>query len=522
MENPPRATGFIRYQTRSNKETPSLYGTFCPSSHGSKRVKTEADKDRWLGKVIDKERGIFYNRNDGFFRFTVESGYTKLSKPDCEMLSKAEKNLHNNSYKQAKSCSIGFGDVFIINSYLESTGLFNIFKSASKADNDTLLSLILYRLLHHGPNLYAYNWWERSYCQFIYPKAQLESQRISDYLVEIGDENNFRLFIDQYIKYTKTLTDKFNILIDSTGLPNSIKIPLTSVNNHNGVISNEIRLIFVVERNSGYPIYYRSVPGNIVDVSTLNMIIAELREYDIKIDRAILDAGYYSENNIKLLIDNGIPFMSRMICNRGLYNDLINIHVPSIKVKSNFVTYHGRSLFVKKVPVKLYSEQLPAFAYICLDINQQHIDEKNYYSKSLDKISDDQMLLDMNKHGVFILTSTIDIEISELLPCYYTRQSVEQIFDYLKNEADILPIRVHSKLAFNGHVLISFMTTICYIAISHALSKINISPRFAFEYLNSYYARKYTNRIIPDVSTKKINDVAKILKVKIPKTININ
>jgi transposase len=93
-------------------------------------------------------------------------------------------------------------------------------------------------------------------------------------------------------------------------------ILLTTVNNHNGLISNEIRLIFVVERNSGYPIYYRSVLGNIIDVTTLNMVITELQKYNIKVDRAILGAGYYSENNIKLLIDNNIPFMTRMISNR--------------------------------------------------------------------------------------------------------------------------------------------------------------------------------------------------------------
>jgi transposase len=58
------------------------------------------------------------------------------------------------------------------------------------------------------------------------------------------------------------------------------------------------------------------------------------------------------------------------------------------------------------------------------------------------------MILDMNKNDVFILTSTIDVQNNEILPCYYTRQTVEQIFDYLKNEADILPIRVHSEHAF--------------------------------------------------------------------------
>jgi transposase len=251
------------------------------------------------------------------------------------------------------------------------------------------------------------------------------------------------------------------------------------------------------------------------------MIIAELQEYNIKVDRAILDNGYYSENNIKLLIDNNIYFVTKMIVNRELYNDLINIHVPLIKNRDNFVTYNGRPLFVKKVPIKLFKEQLNAFAYICLDVNQQYQDEIKYFSELIDKNTDKQTILDLNKNGVFILTSTINLQNNEILPFYYTRQTVDQIFDYLKNENDILSIRANSELAFNGYILICFMATISYIALNQALNNKNISINDAFDLLKRFHCRKYSDRLIPDIVTKKINDITKILKVKLPKTIDI-
>ena len=46
------------------------------------------------------------------------------------------------------------------------------------------------------------------------------------------------------------------ILIDSSGLPNSIRFPLTVVNNHNGVISEEIRLIYVVQQKQDCPYFF--------------------------------------------------------------------------------------------------------------------------------------------------------------------------------------------------------------------------------------------------------------------------
>ena len=89
------------------------------------------------------------------------------------------------------------------------------------------------------------------------------------------------------------------VLVDSTGLPNDIHMPVTAVNNHIGVISNEARLILVVDRKSGLPLYFRYMAGNIIEVSTLETTLTELKASGFDVDYAIVDAGYYSEENIK-------------------------------------------------------------------------------------------------------------------------------------------------------------------------------------------------------------------------------
>jgi hypothetical protein len=147
----------------------------------------------------------------------------------------------------------------------------------------------------------------------------LRSQRISELLVKVGKESFFRNFFENYLNYIRKIETKNNILIDSTGLRNAIKCPYTAINNHNGEISNEIRLISVIDKVSGFPIYYRYVPGNVVDVNTLKNTLFELKEYGVNIDRLILDAGYYSEKNLTELYDNNIPFMTRMVPRYELY-----------------------------------------------------------------------------------------------------------------------------------------------------------------------------------------------------------
>jgi transposase len=74
------------------------------------------------------------------------------------------------------------------------------------------------------------------------------------------------------------------------------------------------------------PIYFRYCPGNIVDVSTLCTTIAELRQYKISVDYAIVDAGYFSEDNVRNLYRNNIHFVTRLASNRKLYKEVTKEH----------------------------------------------------------------------------------------------------------------------------------------------------------------------------------------------------
>ena len=76
---------------------------------------------------------------------------------------------------------------------------------------------------------------------------------------------------------------------------------MTQISNHNGKISNEASMVTAIQWDSGYPIMFRAVPGNIVDVTTLSTTITTLAEYDVQTDLAMLDAGYVSLENMKSL-----------------------------------------------------------------------------------------------------------------------------------------------------------------------------------------------------------------------------
>ena len=126
----------------------------------------------------------------------------------------------------------------------------------------------------------------------LYPKANLESQRISDLLSSIGEESSYRAFFREYSKLLAHREGGEDILIDSTGLPNSIHFPLTAVSNHNGQISNEVRLIYVVQQGTNLPLRVQSedtLRGHLLLAFAAAVICRKLQE-------ELKDTQYTPEN----------------------------------------------------------------------------------------------------------------------------------------------------------------------------------------------------------------------------------
>jgi hypothetical protein len=162
-----------------------------------------------------------------------------------------------------------FGDAWLFDELITQTGIKCIFQKVLPKESDTLLAIIAFKILDTNANCYAERWYNTSLARFLYPNGKVDSPRISEFLDRLGTIESKHAFFDHYVPFFKKLPDvSENVLIDSTGLQTDSHFDGVKLSNHNGVISRESRLIYVVERNTGLPVYFRSVPGNIVDVIT--------------------------------------------------------------------------------------------------------------------------------------------------------------------------------------------------------------------------------------------------------------
>lgn len=488
-----------------DKKGSGLYAKLCRHAErqGDKIQKTYEN----LGKVIDKEKGIYQNKERGVFIYDLEKDI--YSKPDPEYLLP--------SVTKQEKLILDFGDMYFLDTYLRHEKFTVTLDAIGYRNPDTLYAMLGYYILCTTAMCYAGDWWEGNYARILYPKANLTSQRISDFLADIGEERSLRGFFSKYIPYLgKQVSKGTNILIDSTGLPNSIRFPLTAISNHNGEISNEVRLIYVIQQETGLPIYFRYCPGNVVDVSTLVRTILELKESGVNTKFAIMDAGYYDQDNIAALYQSKVSFVCRLKVNLKLYRSLTAQYLNDIEKKENFVSYNQRYAYIKRVPCELVPGR-SAYAYIGMDIDRKASESRKLFKRAKgEKLSNREVFDKMSSQGAFVLVSSRAIAKDKILPTYYMRQQIEQIFDIGKNYADMLPLRVQNEDTFRGHLLMTFIASVIVKKLQDKLKNTPYNPVSMFLNLRNQKCKIYESRIIPQEAFKKANDVYKHFKITCP------
>jgi len=109
---------------------------------------------------------------------------------------------------------LDFGEIYFLDTYLRREMLATALDAMGYRNPDTLYAMLGYYILCTTAMCYAGDWWEGSYARILYQKANLTSQRISDFLADIGEEQSLRDFFSAYIPYLgEKVSNGTNILI---------------------------------------------------------------------------------------------------------------------------------------------------------------------------------------------------------------------------------------------------------------------------------------------------------------------
>ena len=471
---------FIRYKTFGKQEY-----AYQIKSYWDSKIQKPRQKTVYLGVVVDKSKKIFEKR---------------LSLPKQEKL------------------ILDFGDSYFIKEFFEKVKFSKLIENVFEDKKDFFLSLINYRLCYPSAMRFSKIWFEGNYAKICYPNTDLSSQRISDFLKFLGDENLQRKFFKQYIPSYAESNE--GIIIDATSLPNQIHMPITQWGLSGEEIDKQIRFLLVVDKKNSMPLFFRYFSGNIVDVSTLKNTIKELQKFGIKENYVYMDAGFFSEGNILELYEQEINFLTRLPSIRTIYKELILSEVKNIERYENAVQYGKRALFIKQKKINLFGKD--AFAYIVLDPERKGREMKNFLLQNIKNKENtvEELEYDMMKRGIMILVSSFNLKNEDVVPAYYVRQTAEKLFGFSKDDLNLLPLRIHSEEALRGFLFMQFVTLIAFIHIKNKLGK-EYNVEEILLTLRNLKCKVYDDEILICEPNRQQKDILEKLDILMPKKLGI-
>lgn len=472
----------IRYKKRFNK-----WYVYQLHQYWDKQLKKPRQRTTYLG-VADQKGGP----------------YTKPGRTAAKPTQTPEKAI------------VDFGDSYAIDQLAKAIGLEQLIAD-SFSHIDSLMALIAFQLCEGSAMYNCQDWLEANIAKYLFPKAQLSSQAISNLIQELGRQELQIKFFKEYI--AKFFPHKVGILMDSTALPSAINASINAFGYANGSIQQKVSCLMLVDKQSKLPIYFRAIGGDIADVSTLQTTLAELKQLGLSSEQAILDAGFCSKANLTLMCQEQINFITRLPKSHRAFSDLVK-EAEVIETSEHAIKYLDRVVFIQSKHVELYEQKV--HAYIILDPSKKGRDTqeilKDSLAEKLSKQEQEQLDKQLKNAGFFILLSRQELAREEILPAYYMRQSIEQLFGFAKSNTNLLPLRVHSEQSIRGYLMLVFLAVIVFISMRQRVEQ---PMEKALLILRGLKAKIFDEQIIVQEGNKKTKEIFKALDIIMPTVMGI-
>ena len=136
-------------------------------------------------------------------------------------------------------------------------------------------------------------------------------------------------------------------------------------NKDNEKLQNTIEVV-VYSMETHEPLYYRSFPGNISDMSTVRTVISDLKGLQVQTDVVFsLDRGYISDENLASFIEADIPFiMCAKVRNQPISSLLLDITYDEYGVPQNMNYDIKNRLFYCQKDIPTYDGKLADGTYV--------------------------------------------------------------------------------------------------------------------------------------------------------------
>lgn len=310
-----------------------------------------------------------------------------------------------------------------------------------------------------------------------------------------------------------------------------------------------------MDKDPGIPVMYDVYPGSIPDVTTLSGTLTKLEAYGVDEYTAIMDRGFFSQNNLLEMLERNISFI---IPARFSLKDLKTL-LTEAQRDSEQVGYlqkfKDRPIYVKPVIFPLNEYLLNGYLYYDPKSEQEEkealtghlydiredlarvrlkknqvayrvfLEKTGYYKNFFEwtrvdnrieaTIRQNAVTQRMNRMGKMLFYSG-NVDWMTCLSLYRERDCIEQEFRDLKNELDALPLNTHCDNSTRGYLFIAFLSLILRSRIVKVMKDCDMLKKYSVEkvLLELEKWRKVTladGRVMTTEMTKKQRIILKAL-----------
>lgn len=400
-------------------------------------------------------------------------------------------------------------------------------------DYERLLVHLIHDIMRDGSHINCENYVSKSFLSYVTPDLGIPSLKCDSRFFKLMGNDDVKLgFFKKFISMMRKNNPNFGkaTYVDSTPLPNDIiNNPFNALSVH-GVsqASIQMRLVLILDQETGLPVWYEIIPGNVLDINTLRNISDDVSvSLDIIINDYVLDAGYVSKRLIKKVGNSSEKtIIARMPSKKGfpykeLYKETKDLfHKGKYQFMRGHYTYFGiqknKEIF-----------DTPIYEYVYLD----HYNANKGFNSFLEKHEEDYLKM-KNKEkdfkviedGFFVLISNQNKSPKEILENYYSRTEIENVFKTAKEYLKLLPIKKWNSESVKGKILTDMINAIIYLMLRKILKKYDkASIPEVIGATQSLMCFKDENGIVTvEYPNKKVKEYYKALKVNIPDFINTN
>lgn len=327
---------YDREKKRSVRDSQKTIGTVT----GGEKYGVIKFKQFFLDEHPELENFITYWTKDGFqFKVADEEEFSAVvDKP-------IEKKLAGASWAlQSLMGQIGFGDAL--------RECFSSYKRHLK-----LASLAIYMVLKRTNAMHYYEpfskitWlpWSRS----------LNDAQITRLFQSITHDDVMRFFNalnrGYYQKYGDAFYNRVFVALDSTSISTQSQCLSQAEFGHNKDGDNipQINYLLVCDEALGLPIYAKTYKGNVVDVSTVKLLLSELKLMYSKIKAKdefnpelifVTDRGYDSEDNLQQFLQHDYGFVMRSRLRSTWVKDLVDENYEKLMDDNSLDLYSNQHM----------------------------------------------------------------------------------------------------------------------------------------------------------------------------------